>query len=91
MGMARLKKTSQSIEAINHGKRENEPEVSLRQYHRRRSSGPRFEERHQRVTTYLENDLFRQIESLRERGKILNLTALFNQALHSYLKEHYEK
>ena len=89
MGMARLKVTSKSIEAINQGQKDTETEIKPRQY--RRTSGPRFEERYHRVTTYLENELFRQVESLREQGKILNLTALFNQALHTYLKQNYEK
>lgn len=85
MGMDKLRKVSQKIEAINRFEPAMEPECSPRQYHRR-ISGPRFEERHHRVTTYLENDLFQHVESLREQGKILNLTALFNEALREHLK-----
>ena len=88
MGLNRLKKASQSIEAMNQGQQEaigTEP----RSRHYRRTSGPRFEDRYQRITTYLENNLFRQVESLREQGKILNLTAFFNQALVSYLNQNY--
>ncbi|MFZ5651828.1 MAG: hypothetical protein ACOY4I_13375 [Bacillota bacterium] len=55
----------------------------------RRSRGPRFEERYRRVTTYLENGLFREVESLRERGKILNVTAMFNEAVREHIQKHY--
>lgn len=89
MGMDRLKRTSQAIEAMN--RNQEGPEAEMRPRQHRRTTGPRFEERHQRVTTYLENDLFRQIESLREQGKILSITALFNEALRAYVQENYGK
>lgn len=85
MGMDKLRKASQKIEAINHFEPEPISKGSPRQSHRR-TLGPRFEERYRRVTTYLENDLFRQVESLREQGRILNLTALFNEAVREHLK-----
>lgn len=48
-----------------------------------------FEQRYQRVTTYLENGLFGRIEELRGRGEIVSITALYNGALGEYLEKYY--
>ncbi len=40
-----------------------------------------FEEEHKRVTLYLQNAAYEEIQSLRERGIIPNLTEFVNKAL----------
>ncbi|HEY8910780.1 MAG TPA: hypothetical protein VIM51_10955 [Desulfosporosinus sp.] len=86
MGLDKLKETAQRIEAMNAV--EGNEVISPRY---RRSLGPKFEERHKRITTYLENDLFRKVEALREQGKILSLTSLFNESVKDYLMEKFGK
>lgn len=84
MGMDKLWESKRRIEEINASTQPS----SIRY---RRSSGPKFEERHRRITTYLENDLFREVELLRAHEEILSLTAFFNEAIRVYLKENFGK
>lgn len=46
---------------------------------------PRFEERYKRLTTYLEESVYRQVELLYSEGKIQKKTDFFNVALKEYL------
>jgi hypothetical protein len=82
MGMDKLWESKKRIDDINSSDAADSSTVP--RY--RRTSGLRFEERHKRVTTYIHNDLYRELEALREQGKILNLTALYNDALSHYFK-----
>lgn len=45
-----------------------------------------FEKRYRRLTTYIENDLFCQIQSLREAG-VIKITPFFNQCLKKGIAE----
>jgi len=83
MGMDKLWESKQKLERINAADPEKPLPAGQLSYR------PRFEERHKRVTTYLENDLYREIESLREQGKILNLKSLYNDALRDYLQKNH--
>lgn len=53
---------------------------SHRNYGRRK-----FEDRYKRMTIYIEQDLYEQIQYRREQGIITNLTEFVNKALISYL------
>ncbi len=52
-----------------------------------RRSRKKFDEMHHRVTTYLQNEVYEEIQALREQGKITNMTEFVNNALIEYLKE----
>ncbi len=52
----------------------------------KRVPGSTFEERHKRVTLYLENDLYLLVQGLRVRGEITNLTRFVNRAIMYYLE-----
>ncbi len=47
-----------------------------------------FEDRHRRVTVYLELELYETIQSMRETGAIPNLTEFFNNAAGEYLSRY---
>lgn len=47
----------------------------------------KFEDRYKRMTIYIDQDLYSQIQYQREQGVITNLTAFFNNALTHHLKE----
>ncbi len=40
-----------------------------------------FNERHHRMTIYLENEIYEEIQYRREQGRITNLTRFFNSIL----------
>jgi len=48
-----------------------------------------FEERYQRVTTYLEKGLHERIQHLRSSGRVASVTALYNAALRQYINKYY--
>jgi len=87
MGMDKLWESKQKLERINASDPERPSTTAPLSY--QRTPGPSFEERHKRVTTYVENNLYYEIESLREQGKILNLKSLYNDALRDYLRNKY--
>ncbi len=77
--MIDLEKSKQKLDEINHG-----------YHHRIRCGGRRklsFEERYKRLTTYIEVDLFAEVQALREQGKIRNVTQFFNEAVKNYLEK----
>ena len=45
-----------------------------------------FQERHQRVTLYLEKEINQEIQYRREQGSITNMTQFFNDILREHLK-----
>lgn len=85
MGMDKLWESKQKLKRIN-ASDSGKPFPSEQNTSLRNPRG-RFEDRNTRVTTYLENDLFREIASLREQGKIRNLKVLYNNALRDYLRK----
>lgn len=52
--------------------------------------GERFEDRYTRVTTYLENELHERVQRLRDSGRVVGVTALYNAALRQYLNKYYK-
>ena len=44
-----------------------------------------FNERHHRMTIYVENELYEEIQYRREQGRITNLTRFFNSMLREQL------
>ena len=57
---------------------------------RKRGGKLSFDEKYRRITTYLEQDIFHRLQSLRESGEIVNVTQLMNQALAEELKKYEE-
>lgn len=84
MGMDKLLESKQKLKRINATESEK-PSTYEPIFHR--NARPCFEERFKRVTTYLENDLYREVEALREQGRIINLKTLYNEALRDYLRK----
>ena len=56
---------------------------------RRRFALESFDSSHKRVTTYLRNDVFNQVQSLRDIGDIPNVTEFFNEAVAEHLKRNF--
>ena len=50
---------------------------------------PRFEDSHRRMTTYVREDLYRRIQSLRDTGDIPKVTNFVNDALEASLNKRY--
>lgn len=48
-----------------------------------------FDERYQRITTYLEKTLYQRVQSLHKNGHINKITSLVNAAVKDYLDRHY--
>lgn len=46
-----------------------------------RAKGDSFEKRYRRMTTYIEKDLYNELQALRESRKIVNVTAFINKCL----------
>lgn len=82
MGMDKLWESKKQMEQIRNGRPKAERPLRYR-----RGEGLKFEERHRRVTTYIENELFYQLEGIREREPI-SMTAIMNAALREYLKKY---
>ena len=61
-------------------------EVNAKHYSR--NSSIRFEDRYRRLTTYVENELFYDVQSLRERGIIHNITAFINEAIKTEVQKY---
>ena len=80
MDLAILSQQRQSIDQLNH----ESPRPQRRRFH-----PESFDSSHKRLTTYLRNDTFAQIQSLRDSGGITNLTEFFNEAVCEYLKCHF--
>lgn len=58
----------------------SDPSPEHREYAKKR-----FDERFQRMTIYVQKDLYQEIQYLREQGRITNLTQFFNQAIDNHL------
>ncbi|THF82105.1 hypothetical protein [Cohnella fermenti] len=50
---------------------------------------PPFNERYERMTTYLEKSLFNQIHELHQQGEFPKIASLINAAVREYLDRHY--
>jgi hypothetical protein len=48
-----------------------------------------FEQRHRRITTYLENETFEQVKSLNKDGEIKSITYLINTAVKEYIGKYF--
>ena len=46
----------------------------------------KFDDRYKRMTTYIEVDLYNEIQYMRENEKIKNITKFFNLAIKNYLE-----
>jgi len=49
----------------------------------------RFEDRYKRVTTYLENDVYKKVQELHDSGEIDRINNLVNTAVKLYLRKFY--
>lgn len=70
MGMDKLWESKQKLDQINHPHIRATEETAL---------GGRFEDRHKRITIYLEREVYDQLQSLRGRG--YSQTRVVNAAL----------
>lgn len=84
----KMQQTKQQIDKINNPATNLAPGIPATK-HYRRNQKLKYEERHQRVTIYIENELHHEIESLRERGLILNKSAMINTAIKAYIQKHH--
>ena len=48
-----------------------------------------FEERHKRLTTYVENKLYDRIQRMKDTGQIRTITEFVNNAFKEYIKQEY--
>lgn len=53
--------------------------------HRKYSKKQKFEDRYQRMTVYIENQLFERLQYQREQGYITNVTDFVNKAITAYI------
>jgi len=67
---------------------ENEKEVDLKEKLKKRRNKKSFEEKHVRVTTYLEKSLREKMELLKNKNMIESYTQLFNLAIKHYIAKH---
>lgn len=65
--------------------------LSLLKNKANRKSKKKFDEKYRRLTTYIEFNLYYQIQYLRENNKIDNITKFFNEAVKSYLSSMEER
>lgn len=86
MGMDKLLESKRQLEGINEMADQPANEGGARY---RRVSGPRFEERYKRVTTYLTNEIHQELQILRSQGRLFSLTAFFNSSVREHLKKVY--
>ena len=49
--------------------------------------GPKFEERYKRITIYLENEVFAEVQAIRSQG--INQTTLINAAVKEFVQKHW--
>jgi len=66
--------------------RPNKDKHSVSSSHRQYNK-TKFEDRYRRMTIYVEQDLFEQVQYYREQGNITNLTEFVNKALICYMNE----
>ncbi len=44
-----------------------------------------FQDRHQRLTIYLEKEMYQEVQYRREQGRITNMTKFFNDLVKEYI------
>ena len=69
--------------------KEKKPENDdLKEKLKNRRNKKSFEEKHVRVTTYLENSVREKLELLKDKGVIGSYTELINQSVKHYIAKH---
>jgi len=72
-------------------KNENKEEKDeLKEKLKKRRNKKSFDEKHVRVTTYLENSVREKLELLKDKGLIESYTQLINQSVKHFIAEHLE-
>lgn len=84
MSMDQLLKSKKKIRTIN--SKSSQKVKPLKAEEPRTQS---FEEKYQRMTTYVEKPLVEEIEKLRSKGVIRRKTEFVNAAFKEYIKNHY--
>ncbi len=64
---------------------DNKPGLPNQAPEHRKYTKKSFDERYQRLTIYVERELFKEIQYLREQGSITNLTQFFHNAIYNHL------
>ena len=67
-----------------------EKKDDLKKKLKKRRNKKSFEEKHIRVTTYLENSVREKLELLKDKGVIGSYTELINQSVKHFIAEHLE-
>ena len=79
MGLDKLWESKQRLEQINQTINVDDTTGTTS---RLKAKGPKFEERHTRITLYLENDVFSDLQALRSQG--ISQSLILNTALKEY-------
>ncbi|WP_089859258.1 hypothetical protein [Halanaerobium salsuginis] len=82
----KLKKKSK----LKNNDKEEEKELDLKEKLKKRREKKSFEEKHVRVTTYLEKSLREKMELLKDKNVIESYTQLVNLAIKHYIAKHLE-
>jgi hypothetical protein len=80
----KLKKKSK----VKNNDKEEEKELNLKEKLKKRREKKSFEEKHVRVTTYLEKSLREKMELLKDKNVIESYTQLVNLAIKHYIAKH---
>ena len=68
--------------------KDQEEKDNLKEKLKKRRNKKSFEEKHVRVTTYLENSVREKLELLKDKGVISSYTELINQSVKHYIAKH---
>jgi hypothetical protein len=86
--MSEKKKVSLKKKSVTKDKKPEDD--NLKEKLKKRRNKKSFDEKHVRVTTYLENSVREKLELLKDKGVISSYTELINQSVKHYIAKHLE-
>jgi len=86
MAMDELKQSKKKWDEINKG---DGGKVVPKKKKRKKKNRKSFEEKHKRMTTYVQKPLYRKIQRLKEIGEIRTITEFVNRAFQEYLEQNF--
>jgi hypothetical protein len=86
--MSEKKKVSLKKKPVD--KNQESKDDTLKEKLRKRRNKKSFEEKHVRVTTYLEKAVREKLELLKDKGMIESYTQIINQSVKYFIAEHIE-
>ena len=85
--------SKEKLEEINQGsdgeEKQKKNKVEIKPKSPQKKQHLKFEEKYERFTTYLENDLHDRIHELKDERYIRTFTELVNRAIREYLEENF--